>query len=170
MTGTGRLFLIGQTSHLAEGWRTTVERFDLAWDTAVGAADPLREAGTNAAAELDVPVSWEHPADVIPLPDGHAARTRTTGIPTPEGLELRHFDPYSVVFRVVARGDEPDYRTALGYLAGGWVTMEKLEVMLERTLSRFTQDTIQQDPAEFRRKFHGLLQMWRSQAAKRLGG
>ena len=24
-------------------------------------------------------------------------------------LELRHFDPYSVVLRLIARGDEPDY-------------------------------------------------------------
>jgi hypothetical protein len=72
---------------------------------------------------------------------------------------VRHFDPYSVVLRLVARGDEPDYVVALEYLKQGWVELAQLEALLADVLPRFTNETLAQDPAEFRRKFRGLRQM-----------
>jgi hypothetical protein len=63
----------------------------------------------------------------------------------------------------VARGDEPDYRTVLRYLRHGWMTLETMDRLLEETLPRFTRETIAQDPAEFRRKYRGLTQMWRAE-------
>ena len=64
---------------------------------------------------------WESPADVIPLPVGWEERSRPAMIGqggTGNALELRHFDPYSVVLRLIARGDEPDYVAALEYGGG----------------------------------------------------
>ena len=165
LAGSGCLYLLGQTSHLAAGWRSEVERFDLAGEPLAGDLRALRDAVHASASRLGTAVAWEHPGDVIPLPDGAADRVRPTDLNplgSVDGLTVRHFDPYSVVFRAIARGDEQDYRTALGYLAGGWVTIDGLETSLERTLSRFTKETILQDPAEFRRKFRGLRQMWRA--------
>ena len=40
--------------------------------------------------------------------------------------------------------------------------MEELNASLSALLPRFSAETIQQDPAEFRRKYEGLLQMWRA--------
>jgi len=34
--------------------------------------------------------------------------------------------------------------------------------LLDDLLPQFTKESIAQDPAEFRRKYRGLLQMWRS--------
>jgi len=156
--GTRRLYLVAGTSHLAEGWRERVSRLDLAGDP--GTIDvAVREAG----AALELPVRWESPADVIPLPAGAAERARAV---PPEvagaggGLEILHFDPYSVVLRLVARGDEPDYVAALEYLRRGWVDLARLETLLADVVPRFTNETLAQDPAEFRRKFRGLRQLY----------
>jgi hypothetical protein len=76
-------------------------------------------------------------------------------------LELRHFDPYGVVLRLIARGDEPDYVAALEYVLRGWVEPARLEGLLAEVVPRMTSETLAQDPAEFRRKFKGLRQLYR---------
>ena len=43
----------------------------------------------------------------------------------PTHLALYHFDPYSVAFRFIARGDEPDYHLVLTYLQHGWMPVEE---------------------------------------------
>jgi hypothetical protein len=155
-----RLYLVAGTSHLAEHWRERVSRLELA-----GAPGAIDVAVRAAGAARELPVVWESPADVIPLPAGAAERAR----PVPsevagEGdeLEVLHFDPYSVVLRLVARGDEPDYVVALEYLKQGWVELARLEALLADVLPRFTNETLAQDPAEFRRKFRGLRQLYAS--------
>ena len=60
----------------------------------------------------------------------------------------------------MARGDEPDYHLVLTYLEHGWMTVEEMQERLSALLPRLTAETIQQDPAELRRKYKGLLQMW----------
>lgn len=163
--GPARLLLVGDASHLADGTRVRATRLVLAADPRVGDPDALRRAVAEAARTLGVTVEWEHPGDVIPLPSGADGRGRPTDLGV-DALDVRHFDPVSAVFRLVARGDEDDYRLALDYLRAGRVTMDTLEAALERTLGQFTMDTIQQDPAEFRRKFRGLRQMWRAESGR----
>ena len=160
-----RLYLVAGTSQLLEGWSERVPRFELASEPAD--ATQLGRLARDAAASMGADLAWESPADVIPLPAGHERRARPV---TPSALrssllDLWHFDPYSVVLRLIARGDEPDYRVALKYLEHDWVTFDGLEALLDDVLARFTSETIQQDPAEFRRKFRGLRQMWLARAA-----
>jgi hypothetical protein len=154
------LSLVAATSHLAEGWREVVPRLELAGQA------PVEAAVKAAAGARGLSVVWESPADVIPLPDGWAERSRPA-LHVPAGLPftVRHFDPYSVVLRLVARGDEPDYVTALEYVRRGWVAVGQLESLLADVLPRFTRATLAQDPAEFRRKFRGLRQLAVREAA-----
>jgi len=159
--GTWRLYLVAGTSHLAQGWRERVSRLELAGDPG-----EIAVAVRAAGAALELPIVWESPGDVIPLPAGAAEQAR----PVPPdvagaggGLEVLHFDPYSVVLRLVARGDEPDYVAALEYLRRGWVELPRLETLLADVLPRFTNETLAQDPAEFRRKFRGLRQLYASE-------
>jgi hypothetical protein len=56
----------------------------------------------------------------------------------------------------------PDYHLVLTFLDHGWLTLEEMESRLTALLPRFSMQTIQQDPAEFRRKYKGLLQMARA--------
>ena len=76
------------------------------------------------------------------------------------GVEIRHLDPYSVVLRLIARGDEPDYVAALEYVRHDWVEPARLEALLGEVVPRMTNQTLAQDPAEFRRKFKGLRQLY----------
>ena len=145
--------------------------FELAGDA--GRAE-LGEAVREAGRALGVDVVWESPADVIPLPAGWEERSRPAMIGqggTGNALELRHFDPYSVVLRLIARGDEPDYVAALEYVLHEWVEPARLEGLLGEVVPRMTNQTLAQDPAEFRRKFKGLRQLYlRSHAVYSPGG
>jgi hypothetical protein len=155
-----RLYLVSRTSHLAEGWCDRVPALELAGDS--GAAE-LGDAAREAAQALGVEVVWESPADVIPLPAGWEERSRPATIgqdAAGNALELRHFDPYSVVLRLIARGDEPDYVAALEYVLHEWVEPARLESLLAEVVPRMTNQTLAQDPAEFRRKFKGLRQLY----------
>lgn len=151
-----RLFLVGRTGQLLEGWCDRVRSLEIALD--VGPAD--RAEAAVAAARCGF--VYEAPGQVIPLPRGHEGRSRP--VADPPALGVVHFDPYSVTFRALARGDEDDYRTGLAFLRHGWITVPEMDALLDELLPRFTRETIAQDPAEFRRKYRGLQQMWRAEA------
>ena len=154
----GRLYLVGETSQLFTGWREWVEAIEVAGEVAPEHSGELSETIHSVAVRLGVEVIEESPADVIPLPVGY--EERAIPIETPAGpLRLFHFDPYSVAYRFIARGDEPDYHLVLMYLRHGWLHMSELDSRLTDLLPRFTSETIQQDPAEFRRRYKGLKQM-----------
>lgn len=157
----GRLYLVGETSQVFEGWKDWTAHAECT--AAVAEADRLAfdAALQHAQEEVGIQVIEEHPGDLIPLPDGYEARARPI-VTAGRHLALYHFDPYSVAFRFIARGDEPDYHLVLQYLHHGWVTIETMETLLAALLPRFSLQTIQQDPAEFRRKYKGLLQMWKA--------
>jgi hypothetical protein len=160
-----RLYLLARTSHLAEGWSARSPQLQLAGE----GAPSLERAARDAAARLGVDMVWESPADVIPLPAGCQDRARPVppALGADDGfLEIRHFDPYSVVLRLIARGDEPDYVVSLEYVRRGWVEPASLERLLGHVLPRFTNATLAQDPAEFRRKFRGLRQLLQSDAGR----
>jgi hypothetical protein len=166
----GRLYLIGESTHLYEGWRAWTTQIEFTADVSVGDRREFSRLMAALRTDLGVPIFEESPADVIPLPEGFADRARAARGPSANGssahptahLALYHFDPYSVCFRYIARGDEPDYHLVLTYVEHGWVTLEELNQRLEVLLPRFTRETIQQDPAEFRRKYKGLMQMARA--------
>ena len=175
--GEGGLYLVSRTSHLAEGWCDRVPVLELAGET--GRAQDLKssspqdlgEAVQESARALGVKVVWESPADIIPLPTGWQERSLPATLGQGGTLEVRHFDPYSVVLRLIARGDEPDYVAALEYVLHGWVEPARLESLLTEVVPRMTNQTLAQDPAEFRRKFKGLRQLYgRSHAVYSPGG
>lgn len=165
----GRLYLIGESTHLYEGWRSWTTQIEITADVAARDRSAFSRIVADLQTDLGVPVYDESPADVIPLPEGYESRARSAGHPSANGrrechtvhLSLYHFDPYSVCLRFIARGDEPDYHIVLTFLDRGWVTLEEMSEKLETLLRRFTAETIQQDPAEFRRKYKGLVQMSR---------
>lgn len=156
----GRLYLIGETSQVFEGWRPWSPRIEVAADVASEDRGDFSRVTRDLAEELGVSAIDEWPGDVIPLPEGYEERARPAAAAVPGRLALYHFDPYSIAFRFIARGDEPDYHLVLTYLEHGWITVEEMKERLSALLPAFTAETIQQDPAEFRRKYKGLLQMW----------
>ena len=153
----GRLFLLGETSQVLEGWRPWTDAVRLHAD--VEYRSEWDAAAVRAAAQFGVAIEQEFPGDLIPLPADFEQRHRSVRDLPDSGLSLWHFDPYSVAFRHVARGDEPDYHIVLAYIKSGWIDKEEMDERLAALLPEFSMETIAQDPAEFRRKYKGLLQM-----------
>ena len=159
-----RLYLVGESSLVVEGWREWTDQ--LVYTAEAGNFAQLRQIIEAVAAQQRIRLVCESPADIIPLPRGHERRGRPwhiEGRTSPARFELFHFDPYSTAIRLIARGDEPDYRVALEFLRQGWVQLSELDRLLTELLPRFSGEAIQQDPAEFRRKYKGLRQMWLAQ-------
>jgi hypothetical protein len=158
----GRLLLIGETTHVAEGWRDWTTQIEFWADVSEGDRKRFDDTLHTVQSESGLTVINQSPAELIPLPDGYDRRARPCrSVPT-RHLTLHHFDPYSASFRYIARGDEPDYHIVLMYLDKGWITFDEMDDKLDALLPRFTSETIQQDPAEFKRKYKGLLQMYQS--------
>ena len=156
-----RLYLVGESSLVVEGWREWTDQMVYTAE----AADPVqfRRIVEDVAAQLGIRQVCESPADIVPLPQGYPRRARNwqiEGRTSPARLELFHFDPYSTAIRLIARGDEPDYKVALEFLRQGWIRLSELDRQLAELLPQFSAEAIQQDPAEFRRKYKGLRQMW----------
>lgn len=158
----GRLYLIGETTQVFEGWRPWTPQLEFTAEVAPGQRAALDRAVREVRRELGIEVLEESPADLIPLPSGYEGRARPVRSAAAARLRAYHFDPYSVALRYIARGDEPDYHLVLLFLRHGWVELDEMDRMLADLLPRFTSETIQQDPAEFRRKYKGLLQMGRA--------
>lgn len=161
----GRLYLVGETSQLFAGFRDWTEMVEVAGSVEPEFAEEHSGLMQAVADELGIEVFEESPADVIPLPAGYEERAIPIESPT-GALQLFHFDPYSVAYRFIARGDEPDYHLVLVYLENGWLEMEEMDSRLEALLPQFTNETIQQDPAEFRRRYKGLTQMAKAVAPR----
>ena len=163
----GRLYLVGETIQVYEGWSPWTRRLEYTSSLGVENRTELANVADRLSTEMEMEVREESPDDVIPLPEGYEDRARPADYDQNAPWQLHHFDPYSVSFRLITRGDEPDYHAVLAFLQHGWVTVEKMNELLTGLLPQFTSETIQQDPAEFRRKFRGLLQMWRAMDAAR---
>ncbi len=161
----GDIFLTGETTHVVEGWRPWTTHIEFASSVRKEDRTHFNESVVRIAKEMGISVTDEFPGEVIPLPAGFEDRSRDLSNPLDLNfLSVRHFDPYSITYRYLARGLEQDYQLVLAYLDHGWISEEEMGERLEGLLPSLSFQTIQQDPAEFRRRYIGLLQMWRANA------
>ncbi|MBI3538502.1 MAG: hypothetical protein HY070_13210 [Chloroflexi bacterium] len=160
------VYLIGATSQVFEGWRDYAEQLEFSVELASEERTAFQEVVRDLQTRMEIRLSEESPGDVIPLPAGYADRVRPIGKVSFGQLRVHHFDPYSVAFRLIVRGDEQDYSVVLTFLQHDWLRVDEMNSLLTDLLPRFSSETIQQDPAEFRRKFKGLLQMWHAARAR----
>ena len=161
-TEGGDLYFIGQTTRLMEGWINWIEEIEFAADISEQDRSILESRIQYFRNKHQIRIVEESPTEVIPLPEDYPSRRRQVSMadfPHSGKLRIYHFDPYSVAFRYIAQGDEQDYHLVLDFLQHGWISEETMTVMLDKLLPRFSFQTIQQDPAEFRRRYKGLLQM-----------
>ena len=160
--GKAKVFLIGETALVMEGWRPWTTQIEISAEVESGDGAKLEALAYQLAGVLNVPLLYESPAELIPLPEGYQDRAIPVDTFLGNSLTVYHFDLYSVAYRFIARGDEPDYHIVLMLLKKGLVTKDELDARLTALLPRFTSETIHQDPAEFRRKYKGLSQMWKA--------
>ena len=99
----GRLYLVGETTQVFEGWRPWSPRIEFTADVASEDRGAFSRVAEGLAEELRVSAIDEWPGDVIPLPEGYEGRARGAAGAVLRHLALYHFDPYSVAFRFMAR-------------------------------------------------------------------
>lgn len=168
--GRGRVLFVGESAHVWEGLSRGTPALELVADGIAPDGTRLSQLCADVAAEMNARLDLDSPGEYVPLPDGYEDRVLAATNPPSEltdeargrHIELGHFDPYSVAIRFIARGDEPDYHLVLTSLSAGWVDEDELDQVTAGLLNRFSLETIQQDPAEFRRKYKGLMQIWRA--------
>jgi hypothetical protein len=163
------IYLVGETSQLFEGWQRWITHLDFFCNAAESEQSNLNTILTDVAESMGINIVVEFPGDVVPLPEGYDSRSRAlteTDWAATLKLDFLHFDPYSVSFRFIARGGQTDYDLVLRYLENGWINQPELEARLEKLLPEMTFETIQQDPAEFRRRYAGLMQLWRARESR----
>lgn len=160
-TGPVHLFLLGETSRVFEGWCRWTDAIEVVAEGEEGDLQVLLDAMRRRAAELAVVLVSESPADSFPMPPGHRERARPISGFDSAFLRLRHFDPYGAAFRAIARGSEPDYHLVLTFLEKGWISVADMDAMSRDLLPRLEEGGERYDAAEMRRRYGGLLQMWR---------
>jgi len=165
----GNLYLVGESIQVFEGWSDVSRCLEFTAEIDPQHLKGFLQIVRSLSEEMDIAVIVESPADIIPLPKGFKERARPAASASTAPLTIYYFDPYSVAFRLITRGDEPDYFTVLAFLTQGWISIETMNGLLSGLLPQFNKETISQDPAEFRRKYRGLLQMWREMEKKRRG-
>src|SRR5690349_118534 len=90
---TGRVYLVGGTTIVFEGYRTQTLDIDLTFEAAPTDEARLLQAIRELKDILSVHVEQVTPADFIPLPAGHQERCEFIG--RFSGLHVFHFDLYS---------------------------------------------------------------------------
>ncbi len=159
----GEILFTGETTHVVEGWRGWSTHIEFASSVSKDGRSLFNECVRQIADEMRIAVTDEFPGTVVPLPAGYQERSREPGASfDAKKLKVLHFDPYSIVYRYIARGLEQDYQMALSFLENEWVTEEEMDRRLVDLIKEFNFKTIRQDPAEFLRRYNGLNQMWNS--------
>lgn len=159
----GRVYLVGGTTMVYEGFRAQTLDVDLTFDVqAEDHADFIRTV-RNLKNELDLNVEEASPGDFIPLPPGHEHRAQYIG--RYDQLEVFHFDLYSTALSKIERGTEEDYADVLALLRNGRIDAGQLRSSFEQILPAFETASLRGDPDEFRRKFDALMEMWSEDGA-----
>lgn len=154
----GRVYLVGGTTMVYEGFRAQTLDIDLTFDVrAEDHADFIRTV-RNLKNELDLNVEEASPGDFIPLPPGHEHRAQYIG--RYGQLEVFHFDLYSTALSKIERGTEEDYADVLALLRNGRIDAGQLRSSFEQILPDFETASLRGDPDEFQRKFDALVEMW----------
>jgi len=89
-----RIYLIGETSQVWEGWRQWTSQFEFAAEINSEDRVDIDNAVEKVRHALGIEVLEEHPGDLIPLPDGYRERARSVRGDFDGRLKIYHFDPY----------------------------------------------------------------------------
>lgn len=157
---SGRVYLVGGTTMVYEGFRTQTLDIDLAF--AIGDRDHAEfiRILRRLKEELAINVEEVSPAHFIPLPPGNQERARFIG--RFGQLDVFHFDLYSVALSKIERGRDADFADVLSLLKTNWIEFETLRTFFETILPQVDEHSLKVDPKEFQRKFAYLEQMWQA--------
>lgn len=154
----GKIFLVGGTTMVYEGFRDQTLDIDLAFEVQVEAHGEFIRTVRDLKDELGMNVEEVSPGDFIPLPAGYEDRSQFIG--RYGQLEAFHFDLYSTALSKIERGTEEDFADVLALLRSGRIQADQLQSLFEVILPAFETTSLRGDPEEFQRQFDALMVMW----------
>lgn len=149
----GRIYLVGGTTMVYEGFRATTVDVDLL----VEADDPtpIVTAIRGLKDALDINVEFASPRDFIPLPTGW--RERSIYVGRYGALDVFHFDLYSVALSKIERGTERDFQDVVALVRGGRIDPAELDATFHEILPRIaTEGMAGMDPMVFEEHYRYL--------------
>ena len=149
---------MGGTTLVYEGLRQQTLDITISFEVDDHDHSAFVEAVRDLKERLSLNIEEASPADFIPLPSGY--RERSPFIGRYGQLEVFHFDLYSTALSKIERGTEGDLDDVLSLLRNGRIEFAVLAGYFEEIMVRYATESIKQDPAEYRRKFDILTDMW----------
>ena len=159
----GRVYLVGGTTLVFEGFRTQTLDIDLAFEVGDRDHGEFIRAVRSLKDELAINVEEASPGDFIPLPEGYQGRAKF--IDRFGSLDVYHFDVYSVALSKIERGRDADFADVLALLEAGWLDFRTLKRYFEEILPQIGERSLKDDPQEFQRKFAYLEKTWATRNA-----
>lgn len=154
----GRVYLVGGTTLVFEGFRTQTLDVDLSFEVGDQNHGEFIRAVRTLKDELVIKVEEASPGDFIPLPEGYQDRAKFIG--RFGGLDVYHFDIYSVALSKIERGRDADFADVLALLEAGWLDFATLKRFFDEILPQVGERSLKEDPQEFQRKFAYLKTAW----------
>jgi hypothetical protein len=156
----GRLYLVGGTTIVLEGYRAHTLDIDLTIEASPGDETRLLQSVRDMKNALAVNVEQVSPADFIPLPGGYRERCEFIG--RFGNLDVFHFDLYSTALSKIERGTEQDFADVQALLKAKRIEWKKLAAYFEEVLPQMGLKSLKQDPENFERNFRALERLWRA--------
>ena len=156
-TMPGRLYLVGGTTMVYEGFRQQTLYIDISFEVADEYHSAFVAAVRDLKEQLSLNIEEASPAEFIPLPSGHRERSQCMG--RYGQLEVFYFDLYSTALSKIERGTESDFDDVLTLLDRGRLALSLLSEYFDEIVTRYATESLKQDPIEHRRKFEILKQM-----------
>ncbi len=156
----GRLYLVGGTSLVLEGYRQHTLDVDLSIEVTADNHDDLMRALQEIMLSLDMNIEEASPGDFIPLPAGYADRHVFIG--RYGQVDVFHFDFYSTSLSKIERGRRQDLDDVITLLTNKRIEWVQLESMFHEILPLMRYKSLRQKPAEFSGNFEALRALWHS--------
>lgn len=129
--GEGRVYVVGGTSAVVEGWRASTVDIDLVLDPEPrGAFEAIRDLKR----ERQVNIELASPADFVPALPGW--QDRSTWLDRVGGVDLLHYDFYGQALSKLARDHEKDRADVRAMVDRGLVDPDRLVELFERARDR----------------------------------
>ena len=147
----GRIFLVGGTSLIIAGSKTSTFDIDLDFEIEPEHHTEFVRCLRQLSRDLKLSVEQVSPADFMPLPDGYQNRhqfVRRYG-----SLDVYHFDFYSVALSKLHRGNEKDFTDVVNMVKTRLIDVENLRQSFHEVLPKLETVLSRTTPEDFQRKF-----------------
>ena len=147
----GTVYLVGGSSLLLLAAKESTFDIDLKFQVPPERHSEFIRCLRQLSVEMQLAVEQASPDEFLPLPGGHEDRRRYIG--RYGGLEVFHFDLYSVALGKLERGNEKDLVDVIQMVRTGLIDLQALERYFQEILPRLEGYSLRTDPHDFERKF-----------------